>query len=345
MTMMMDRPDSEGLYKSAVVLASLGTDLAARVLSHMDERQVEALIEEMTRLGRVRAAERDLVLDEFGSLVEEDPDSVTGGPEYAREVLRQAVGPEKADALLGHLSGHNPGTPSLATILESTSPASLAALVADEHPQMIALLVGQLTVDRAAEFLAALPVEVQGPVAARLAEMETPAPIALEHLERCLVEKLQGEPMVEAESAQNGPRRVADILGRMRRSIESLVLASLEQHSPAIAQKVNRYRFTFEHLLQLEGRMLQRILRDVEADTLRLAMKGLDQEQQQIIISNMSERAAARLMEDLENGPPAQLRDVETAQQTMVAIARALQESGEVHLSTGEAEGEEEPVV
>src|SRR5205085_1307569 len=203
MTMPAEPPAGEGLYKSAVFLLSLGTEVAARVLSQMDDRHVERLI---------------------------------------------------------------------------------------------------------AELLASLPADIQGPVAARLTELETPAPIALEHLERCLVAKLQGDPSSVEVQSDAGPRRVADILGRMRRSMENLVLASLEQQSPVLAQKVNRFRFTIENLLELEGRSLQRVLRDVEVDTLRLAMKGLDEEQQQTIFSNMSERASARLREDLENSGPTQLR-------------------------------------
>jgi flagellar motor switch protein FliG len=342
MSIVADRPSNERLHKSAVLLASLGTDLAARVLSHMEDQHVEALIGEMTRLGHIRTVERYQVLEEFGSRIDEDPEGVTAGPEYARLLLEQAIGPERAGQFLNGRSTAEPASPSLATILETTSPESLAALVADEHPQLIALLIGQLTVDRAAELLAALPADAQGPVAARLAEMEAPGPIALEHLERCLVEKLQGDLDPATDPTTNGPRRVADILGRMRRSLESLVLASLEQHSPALAQKVSRYRFTFEDMLQLDARSLQRILRDVDSDTLRLAMKGLDKEQQQIIFGNMSERAAARLLEELESGAPAQLRDVEAAQQTMGRIARTLQETGEVQFAVGDSEGDSE---
>jgi flagellar motor switch protein FliG len=167
-------------------------------------------------------------------------------------------------------------------------------------------------------------------------------PLALQHLERCLVEKLQGEPVLEETEPDAGPRRVADILGRMRRSLENLVLASLEQQSPGLARRVNRFRFTFENLLELEPRVLQRVLRDIEADTLRLAMQGMDPDQHEIILGNMSERAAARLKEELESGPPAQLGDVEAAQQTMVAVARSLQERGEVQFTIGVNAGSEE---
>jgi flagellar motor switch protein FliG len=332
---------TDGVYKSAVLLASLGTEVAAQVLSRLDETHVEALIREMTRLGHVRVEERDRVLEELQHRLEHEAAEPAGGLDFARNVLEQAVGPEKAGRILSDISPES-DSHSLAAILEYTSPASLAVLVADEHPQWIALLAGQLSVEQAAAFLAALPAELRGPVTARLAELEAPAPMALQHLQRCLLEKLRGEQSAPAEEPGTGPRRVAEILGRMRRSVESMVLSSLEEHSPTLAEKVNQYRFTFENLLQLESRSLQRVLRDIETDTLRLAMKGLDEEQQQIIYSNMSERAAARLKEDLENSSAIRLRDVETAQQAMVAAARALEESGEIQLPSAGAAAEED---
>jgi flagellar motor switch protein FliG len=336
-----DAAAGEGLYKSAVLLISMGTDLAARVLSLMDERSVEALIGEMTRLGPLRSSQCEWVADEFALRMAEDSGAM-GGPAYSRRLLEQAWGPERAGRMMDQISPAETGPPSLETILATTSPQSLAALMADEHPQIIALLVGQLSVEKAAEMLAALPADLQGSVAARLAGMEEPAPLALEHLERYLVEKLHREPGEGGKTVGAGPQRVADILSRMRRSLENLILASIEQHSPILAQRVNRYRFTFENLLEVEGRVLQRVLRDIEADTLRLAMKGLAEEQQQVIYANMSERAAARLMEDLQSSGPAQLREVETAQQIMVATARALRDSGEVQFPIGGEEEEEE---
>lgn len=335
--------ETSGLYKSAVVLASLGADVAAKVLTHLDDRQVEALIGGMTRLGRIKAEERDPILEEFLLRMKEDPGS-EGGLDLARQILEQAMGTDKALQVLGDVLPVEPAPPSLTSILNSTSPESLAALVADEHPQLIALLVGQLPVEKAAVMIAALPASVQGQVAGRLTEMEAPAPVALQHLERCLLEKMRGESEAIQEQIGAGPRRVADILARMRRSTEEAVMASLEQQAPHLAQKVNRYRISFEQLLALDSRSIQRILREVEGDTLRAAMKGLDDEQQQVIYSNMSERAGARLKEDLEMIGPVRLRDVEMAQSRIVGVARALQEAGELQISSG-VEDEEEAVV
>jgi flagellar motor switch protein FliG len=199
-------------------LASLGPELAARVLSHLDDRQVELLIREMTQLRRVPVTERDLVLEEFGWRLDENAGATEGGVEVARQMLEHAVGSERAAQMLMEIAPEATVPPSLATILESTSPQSLAALVEDEHPQIIALLVSQLPLQQAAAFLASVPADLQAPVAARLAEMEPPAPIALQYLERCLVEKLRGTQDNGTGLPGAGPRRVADILSMMRRS-------------------------------------------------------------------------------------------------------------------------------
>lgn len=339
MTMTADAPKTTGLYKSSVLLASLGTDVAAKVLTHLEDREVEALIGGMTKIGRVKAEDRDPILKEFLQRMREDPGS-EGGVDLARQILEQAMGADKAMQVLGDVLPVEPAPPSLTGILQSTAPESLAALVADEHPQLIALLVGQLPVEAAATLIATLPHNIQGQVAARLTEMEAPAPVALQHLERCLVEKLRGESESIQEQIGAGPRRVADILGRMRRSSEDAVMASLEEQSPHLAQKVNRYRISFEQILALDSRSIQRVLREVEGDTLRAAMKGLEDDQQTIIYTNMSERAAARLKEDLESIGPVRLRDVETAQSRIVGVARALQEAGELQINSSEDEEE-----
>lgn len=344
--MIATKPNRGGIHKSAVLLVSLGADVAAQVLPHLESGEVEQLVEEINRLGRVTAEERVPILDEFDTLLHDGSELVVGGPAYSRLLLDHAgLGDREGaegETSTGPSSGEEPDPGVLLQeTLTSVAPEALAGLVAEEHPQLIALLISQLSVEPAAAMLAALPTELQGPVTARLAEIEAPSPMALEHLNRFLAEKLKEEPPQATTARRSGPKAVADILGRMRRSVEELVLGALENHSPTLFQRVNRYRFTFDHLLQLDSRTLQRVLRDVEADTLRQAMKGLDTEGQQVIFSNMSERAAARLREDLETGGNVQLREVELAQQSMVRVARVLQESGEVQFTIGEGEEEE----
>jgi flagellar motor switch protein FliG len=189
--------------------------------------------------------------------------------------------------------------------------------------------------------LTALPTEVQTSVTTRLVQLETPSPRALRHLEHALAAKLQ-TGIIDTKESPAGPRHVADILSRMRRSVETLFLTSLEEEAPDLAREVQRYRFTFENLMEQEDRVLQRILRDLDTNTLPLVIKGLPEDQIELIYGNMSERAAERIREEVENLGSVRLRDIEAAQQKMVNLAKSLADKGEVTLATANQETEEE---
>lgn len=341
MSVAFDQRQAAGVHKGAVLLASLGTELAVKVLHHLDESRVEPLVRKMTELGYIPAGERDLILLEFQHRMSQEPGLYLKGNDYARSLLEQTVGAERAARVLGEPMPEGPNGATLEALLEETPSVSIVDAVIDEHPQLIALVISQLSAERAADALSALPADTRVDVVSRLTRIEAPTEMAKEQLRQLLMEKSAsrgggGIP------GQDGPKRVAEILGKMRRATEDSVFADLTAHAPEVAQKIGRHRFTFSDLLGLDGKSLQRVLRDVDADTLRLAMKGLDVEQQQILFSNMSERGAARLREDLENTGPTRLREVEGAQQSMVGRARALADQGEIQLSMGSSEGEEE---
>lgn len=331
-------------HRGAIFLTALGTELAARVLSCLAEAEMELLIQAMSRLGHVSAEEKELVIEESEEDLRRFANGLTAGPEYSRRVLEQAVGPEKAANILGRSVTQEQKVFTLESILSDTPPEDLAVLIVDEHPQMIAVLVSQLPLDKAALVLTALPEAIQGNVTARLVQMETPSPRALRHLERALVEKVTMGSLSTDESP-GGPRRVADILGRMRRSVENIFFSSLEEESPDLARQVNRYRFTFENLMEESDRTLQRVMRDLDTSTLPLIIKGLTDEQVELVYRNMSERAAERIREEVGNLGPVRLRDVEAAQQTMVNVAKSLADRGEITLSIAASESEAEALV
>jgi flagellar motor switch protein FliG len=337
MTSVPVQSDPSGAFKGAILLAGIGRDQAARILSFLPDDQVQQIAHEFSRLNHVSADQIHEVAREFEVRLEQLAGSVTAGPDFARQMLERAVGLEKAIEILGVEEMENE-TPSLAAIVDKTSPDSIAAVIVDEHPQIIALLLDRLDADRAASVLSALPPEIQGQVTARLARTETPSHIAVAHLEKRLFDKLKATGS-QVESGTSGPQRVADILGRMQRSSESFVLNSLQEESPQIAEEVNQYRFGIEHFLELDDRTIQRVLREVEHDKMVLIMKGLETERHDAILKNMSERGAARLSEDLAAMGPARLRDVESAQRELVAAARRLEEEGEISLRTASGGG------
>lgn len=336
------RRNNDPVYRGAVLLTALGTELAARVLNCLGEDEMERLIQRMSRLGHVSGTERDRVVTQTEGMLRQYLNGISAGPEYSRKLLEQAIGPERAASLLaGEKTGvEKPLT--LESILRDTPPETLAGLVAEEHPQMISVLASQLSIEKAAPFLLALPAEIQIVVAERLAQLETPNPRALRMLEDNLIERVRLSS--SGENGAGGPRAVADILGQMRRASENLIISSLEERDPELVRRINKYRFTFDNLLEQDDRTLQRILRDLDSATLPMVLKGLNEEQQAQIYRNMSERAAERVREEVENLGPVRLRDVESAQQDMVNVAKALGERGEVNLvqaSSGAAEEEE----
>jgi flagellar motor switch protein FliG len=302
-------------------------------------------MEAMTRLGAVAPDERDSIVEEFERCIEDERGMLYGGINAAKQILESAVGPERASRFLEKVAPDMPReeVQSFKRAIEGVPPASLAALLADEHPQVIALLATNLSLEGAAQFVAALPRPLQGPVAARLAQMEEPSPVAIERLTDHVLARLKTVQATIRDGATSGPRRVADILGRMRRSKEDAVVQDLERDAPDVAQKVNQYRITVEQIIGLDGRVLQRVLREVDGGMLPILMKGLDDMNREVVMSNMSERAADRLREELENQGPVKLRDIETAQHQFVNIAKDLAERGEIVLrEEGAAEEEED---
>lgn len=325
-----------GASRATILLASLGPELAARVLTFLDDRTVEIAMAAMANLGKVGADERDTVIAQFEQSLHEDENTLSGGMNAARRLLESAVGPERADRLLERIVPGDMedlrGREQFDEIVRSIGPASLAALFADEHPQVVALLASHLPAEATAEFLNALPRQLQAPVAARLVDLSPPSPVALEHLKRVVMDRLHHARTTVQEGGLDGARRVADILAHMRRSKEVALIEELEKQAPAAAEKVNLFRVTVEQVLALDGQALQRILRDLDPARLPALMKGLDETQQETLFTNMSERAAERLREELSELGAVKLRDIETAKQALTSIARDLGERGEIRL-------------
>jgi flagellar motor switch protein FliG len=179
-------------------------------------------------------------------------------------------------------------------------------------------------------------------VTARLVDLEEPAPIALEHLRNVVMAKLRDVKATVEGSGNAGARRVAEMLGRMRRSKEIAIVEDMEKEAPETVQKVNKYRITVERVLALSSRELQRVLRDVDSTYMPTLMKGLDDSLRQTILSNMSARAADRLAEEVENLGPVKVRDIEAAHQQLIGAARELEARGEIRLRDEEAADEED---
>ncbi len=335
-------PRLGGRRKAAVLMAALGPDLAAEVIQHLREEEIEGLSLEMTKLGAIEEQTTEAILGELAAAAGSGLGDVAGGIEFAREVLERALGPERAEELLARLSAVTEMRSF--EFLRSTPPEQIVGFLRTEAPQTIALVVANLPTVLAAQVLARLPDAVQPDVALRIARMGETSPSVIQQVEEVIRQRLTSVAEQEYSSA-GGTKALAGILNHAERSTERAVLEHLATTDPELAEEVRRMLFVFEDLATLEDRAIQQVLREANQKDLVLALRGVPEAVKEKLLANMSERGAAMLLEEMEVQQPQRRRDVEAAQGRIVAVVRRLEEAGTIVLSTGDGESEEEAVV
>jgi flagellar motor switch protein FliG len=336
-------PRLGGRRKAAVLMAALGAERAAEVLQHLRQEEIESLSLEMTKLGAIEQQTTEAILSELAAAASAGGSGdVVGGIEFAREVLERALGPERAEELLGRLA--TVGEMRSFEFLRSTAPEQIVGFLRTEAPQTIALVVANLHTALAAQVLARLPDGVQPDIALRIARMGETSPSVIQQVEEVIRQRLT--TVVEQEcSTAGGARALADILNHADRSTERAVLDHLAATDPELAEEVRRMLFVFEDIATLEDRAIQQVLREANQKDLVLALRGVPDAVKEKLLANMSERGAAMLQEELEIQQPQRRRDVEAAQGRIVAVVRRLEEAGTIVLSSGDEESEEDAVV
>ncbi len=332
-----------GRRKAAVLMAALGADRAAEVLQHLRQEEIESLSLEMTKLGAIEERTTEAILGELAAATGTDGlGDVVGGVEFAREVLERALGPERAEELLARLASANEARSF--EFLSHTPPEQVVGFLRTEAPQTIALVAANLPTALAAQVLARLPEDVQPDIALRIARMGETSPSVIQQVEEVIRRKVT--TVVEQDySTAGGAKALADILNQADRSTERAVLDHLAATDPELAEEVRRMLFVFEDIANLEDRAIQQVLREANQKDLVLALRGVPDAVKEKLLTNMSERGAAMLKEEMEIQQPQRRRDVEAAQGRIVAVVRRLEEAGTIVLSTGDGEGEEEAVV
>ncbi|MGQ9455038.1 MAG: flagellar motor switch protein FliG [Armatimonadota bacterium] len=320
-----------GVAKAAVLLIALGKELSSSVLQQLSPDEVERLTAEIIRSRKIRPELRKKVLEECKRTLTEE--AIVDGHEYARELLSQIFGENKAKELLARLMSGAGEAYGVSRTLGNVPARQLASVLRQERPQVIALVLAHLTPDHAAQVLVALPEQVQGEVALRLTTMRPTDPRVVVNVAKVLLDKV-----AEAESAglaeAGGDDSIVRILNNVGRSTEKRILDYLKQVDEGIANQIRDKMFVFEDLLNLDDRTVQRILREVPQDDLRLALKGSPDNIKEFFFRNMSQRAAETVKEELETMGPVRLKDVEAAQSRIVNVARQLEEAGEISLRT-----------
>lgn len=321
-----------GTEKAAVFLRSLGEDDASAILKHMTPKEVTRVGEAMASLSNVNREDVQTVLDIFVTTVEEETGLGIGSHDYVRKMLVGALGEEKAGSILDRiLSGSN--TSGLEQ-LRWMDARGIYEIIRLEHPQIIAIVCSFLEPDQSAEVLNLFPDRDQANILLRIATLDGVQPTALTELNEILEKQFSGNQGGQTTSV-GGLKTAADILNFVEGSAEAAIMEKIKESEPDLGQNIEDLMFVFDNLIDLDDRGFQTLMREIQTDQLQLALKGSDDNLKEKFLTNMSQRAAEMMRDDLEAMGPVRLSDVETAQKTILSAARSLSDKGEIMLGGG----------
>ncbi len=326
---------NDPIRKSAILLMSLGEDVAVEVFKFLGPKEVQKIGLAMATMENVTRDQVDNILGDFLSSTQNRA-NLGAADEYIRSVLTKALGSDKAANLLDRIlqGGDNNGIESLKWM----DSAAVAELIKNEHPQIIATILVHLEPDQSAEVLQNFTERLRNDVLLRVATLEGVQPAALRELNDVLTQLLSGSDRIK-KSAMGGVAMAAEILNFLGGAIEASAIAGVREYDPELAQKIQDKMFVFENVLDIDDRGIQLLLREVQADSLVVALKGTSQELRNKIFKNMSQRAAEMLRDDLEAKGPVKLSEVESEQKEILKIVRRLADEGQIILGGKGDEG------
>lgn len=324
-----------GRRKAAILLVTMGPEKAAKVLKSLEDSEVEMLTIEIANLGKVSNEERKAVLEEFQNLTKAREMIISGGIDYAKEMLIKAFGPEKAMQIIERLVSNLSVKPF--EFMRTADVVQIVNFLQSEHPQTIALVLSFLEPRIAAQVLGALPENLQIDVVKRISLLERASPDVVKEVEKLLEKKFAGVT-TQTMSAVGGLDTAAEIMNSLDRSTEKNIMERLTYESPELAEEIRRRMFVFEDILKLDDRSVQLVLREVNSQDLAVALKGASEELKNKIFNNMSKRAQQLLKDEIEFMGPVRVKDVEEAQQKIINVIRRLEEAGEIVIARGGGE-------
>ncbi len=322
----------DGLQDAAVFLMSLGEAEAAEVFKHLSPKEVQKLGEAIAKTKSITRERVDEVVFKFTNVAAAQSLLVSDSGDYVRSVLKLALGDDKAALLIDRIlqGGDVSGIESLKWM----DPMSVAELLRNEHPQIVAAILVHLDYDQSADILKNLTERQRNEVMLRIATMEGIQPTALKDLNEVLFKVLAGGDKIRKASL-GGIKTAAEMINLMGTVIEGTVLESIRGHDPDLAQKIMDKMFVFDDVMKLDDKAIQMILKEVASESLIVALKGAGPELKERFLANMSSRAAETLREDLESRGPMRLSEVEAQQKEILKIVRRLADEGQIVIGGG----------
>ena len=316
--------------RAAVLLLLLGEQQAADIIAFLDPKEVQALGAAMVAVVDLSQDAVNLVLDDFIATIRRQTTLGLGSIDYVENVLRKALGEDKAASVLGRIM---PGSASRGLeILRWMDARSIAEMIRLEHPQVIAIILSVLEYEVAADVLNFLPAETRPEIMQRIGALETVQPAAMKELEQIMKTQFSNNSSAKSSSF-GGVKTAAKIMNFVKVDIESKLMSGLVEMDPDIAQRIQDNMFTFDNLINIDNRSIQTLMRNIEPDLLMTALKGADEAVKQKFFDNMSARARVMFIDDMEAKGPLRISDVEEAQKSAMRIARKLADSGELVLA------------
>jgi flagellar motor switch protein FliG len=321
-----------GINRVAVLLMCLGEEATSRIFEELSDDEIRQVTRAMSSIDHIPLDIKEKVFANFRDSQNRFAGLFVKGGDFAKNAIAATPGDKRSKFLMDQfLSGTE--TKSLETIA-LMAPLMVAGLLQEEHPQTVALILSTQHIEHAAEILTHLPEEIRADVAYRISKIEKVSPVVLSRIEDALHLEI-GLVSGKAHKKVGGVDAVVGILNHMKNNLDADILEVMEQTDPEMAEEIRKRMFTFENLVALDGRSLQMILREVNNDSLTLALKIASEQMKEKIFANMSTRAAEMIRDDLEAMGPVRLSEVELMQQSIVKIAMKLEEEGKLVLGPG----------
>ncbi|MBK9170998.1 MAG: flagellar motor switch protein FliG [Bryobacterales bacterium] len=320
-----------GPKKAALLLVTLGEEAAGEILKNLDEEEVAQLSREVARISSVSAEQAEAVLDEFHQMHLAHEYVLKGGIDYARKVLVNAYGPDAAKRVLDRLMKTLRNEVVNFDVLQKADPQQLAKFIHNEHPQTIALVLSHLNSTQAAALLTSLPQEMRADIALRMANLDQISPEIISKIAVVIDQKLKALGEFSRES-YGGVRAVAEMFNRLDSVSSQEVLDRIEQEDPNLVETIRHLMFVFEDMMLIDENGIKEVLARIDRKLLTVALKGTSEKLKEHFLRSMSQRGAEMMREDMEALGAIKIREVETAQQQIIAVLRQLESEGVVSL-------------
>ncbi|KIH77569.1 flagellar motor switch protein FliG [Geoalkalibacter ferrihydriticus] len=316
-----------GVEKAAILLLCLGEEASSAIFAELDDLEVRMISRCMMTIDHVPSDIARDVLNECKQVQNKSIGLFVNGNDFMRRAIASSGDDERAESLLEQMASGTEGRP-LETI-SMMQPRMVASLLESEHPQTIALILSTQKSEHASKVVSFLPEELQADVMYRVAKIDRVSPEVIAQIEDALQREI-GVVVSKEQKQVGGIDKVVEILGRLDKGGDRAILAALEVTDPEMAETIRRKMFTFDDLVKLDNRSLQMVLREINNDTLTLALKSASEDVKEKIFSNISQRAAEMIEEDLEAMGPVRVSEVEAMQQTILQVALKLEEEGQL---------------